>query len=290
MSDNRQPGLAHTSLGPVEYLLREDNHVDSMGTILAIHGAMGGYDQSDILGKSVGPEGYRYISVSRPGYLQTPLQGRESPENQADLLAALLDDLGTNRAIVLAVSGGGYSALHFALRHPDRCEALILCSTVGGRNSAPIPLAFYLMKLVARVPFVIRFMRNSFLKNIENGLKRSISHQDIVEKMMGDDQMMTFYKELTLSTMDRTTERIPGTLNDIKVTQNTEYPLEDISVPTLIIHGTDDPVVPYNDNGRKLVERIQGAKLCLAERGEHMTIFTHNEQVKSAINSFLGNI
>lgn len=290
MSEDKQPALAHTSLGPIEYLEREDNHRDPLGTILAIHGAMGGYEQSDILGKSVGPEGYRYISVSRPGYLKTPLKGRESPEDQADLFEALLDELGVSKVTILAVSGGGYSALHFALRHPDRCEALILCSTIGGINAVPIPFAFNLMKFAAQVPLFIRFMRNRFVNNIETSLRRSISHQDIVEKMMGDDQMMKFYKELTLSTMDSMAERIPGTLNDIRITKNTQYPLEDISVPTLIIHGTDDPVVPYNDHGRKLAERIQGAKLCLAERGEHMTIFTHNEQVKSAINSFLGSI
>lgn len=87
--------------------------------------------------------------------------------------------------------------------------------------------------------------------------------------------------------MDRMAERIPGTINDITVTKNTESPLEDISVPTLIIHGTGDPVVAYTDHGRKLVEKIPGAESYIAERGEHMTSFTHNKHVRKTVKTFL---
>jgi pimeloyl-ACP methyl ester carboxylesterase len=279
--------VTQTSFGPIEYLAREDTISESSKTILCIHGAMGGYEQSDILGRSVGPAGYKYLSVSRPGYLKTPLHGRETPEAQADLFAALIEKIGIHKVIVLAISGGGYSAIHFALRHSDRCSALILCSTIGGKNDVPVPLAFNVMKLAARIPVLVNFMRTRFENNIEKSLKRSVSHQSIAEKMLNNEQLMGYYKELTYSTMDRMIERIPGTMNDIRITQNTEYPLENISVPTLIIHGTEDPVVPYNEHGKKLAERIPGAQLVLADKGEHMTIFTHNELVKKSISDFL---
>ncbi len=283
------PAIAETALGPIEYYQNDDSY-EVQGTILTIHGAMGGYEQSNILGKAVGPKGYRYIAVSRPGYLQTPLKGKESPEAQADLFAALLDLLNIKEVSVMAISGGGYSALHFALRHPERCKALILCSTTGGKNDVPIPFRFTVMKVIARVPFLVNFIRSRFLKNIRKSVSRSISYPDIIEKFINDEQLLSYYKDLSLSTMDRMAKRIPGTVNDIRITQNTEYPLEDISVPTLVIHGSDDPIVPYANHGKKLAERIPGAQLCLAERGEHMTIFTHNEQVREAARTFLGKI
>jgi pimeloyl-ACP methyl ester carboxylesterase len=62
--------------------------------VLALHGAMGGYDQGLILARTIGPPGYRFVSVSRPGYLGTPLCAGRTPEEQADLLAHLLDALG----------------------------------------------------------------------------------------------------------------------------------------------------------------------------------------------------
>lgn len=282
--------VAQTALGPIEYFERTGSHEKIKGTILTVHGAMGGYEQSDLLGKAVGPDGYRYIAVSRPGYLRTPLAGRQSPEAQADLFAALLDVIEIRNVFILAISGGGYSALHFALRHPERCRALILCSTTGEKNTVPIPFAFTVMKVIARIPFLVTLLRNRFLKNIEKSVKRSITHSDIAERLINDEQMLRYYKALTLSTMDHMAQRIQGTVNDIRVTQNTEYPLEKITTPTLVIHGSDDPVVPYNDHGKKLAERIPGAQVCLAKRGEHMAIFTHNEQVREVVLAFLEKI
>jgi len=67
---------------------------------------MGGYDQSLILAQTIGTAGYRYIAMSRPGYLGTPISSGKSPEQQGDLIAALLDSLGIVRACVIAVSAG----------------------------------------------------------------------------------------------------------------------------------------------------------------------------------------
>ena len=292
MKGDEQPAIAETVLGPIEYLAQKHETKPKMPphereTIVAIHGAMGGYEQSDILGRAVGPVNYNYIAISRPGYLQTPLSGRETPEAQADLIGALLDTLGLDRVILLAISGGGYSALTFALRHPERCRALLLCSTTGGKNSVPVPPAFYIMRLAAHIPKFAEFMKKRFDKNVEKSLRRSVPHDDIVEQMLKNEQIMSLYRELTYSTLDRMAKRIPGTINDIRITQKTEYPLEQITAPALVIHGNEDPVVPFEEHGKKLAERLPNSTLYQADRGGHMAIFTHNGQVRRAIEDFL---
>jgi pimeloyl-ACP methyl ester carboxylesterase len=45
---------------------------------------------------------------------------------QADAYAELLDRLGVSRAFVIAISAGAWSAMQFAIRHPQRCRALAL--------------------------------------------------------------------------------------------------------------------------------------------------------------------
>lgn len=230
------------------------------------------------------------ISVSRPGYLGTPLNDNAAPEAQADLLAALLDVLEIGSVIVFAISGGGYSALHFAERHPDRCRGLVLCSTTGGPNTDPIPFAFTVMKAAARVPFLLAVLRKRAAARPIASLRRSISHEDILEETLQNQKSMALYQELTCSTMTRMAERLPGTINDIKVTQRASYVLNTIQVPTLVVHGTDDKVVPFAEHGARLAREIPNARLCTAERGEHVAIFSHNTQIVDAVDDFLAQL
>jgi pimeloyl-ACP methyl ester carboxylesterase len=115
--------IATTSRGEVEYAATGQEV-----PVLKIHGSPGGYDHS-IAGARARPDdivGFRIIAPSRPGYLRTPLSSGRTPAEQADLYAALLDTLKIDRVIVSGVSGGGPSALQFAIRHPDRTIGLIL--------------------------------------------------------------------------------------------------------------------------------------------------------------------
>src|SRR3974390_102034 len=80
--------------------------------VLALHGAMGGYDQSLLLARcAFGSTPHHCIAVSRPGYLGTPLALGREPEQQADLCARVLDALAIPQAAVVAISGGGQCAL-----------------------------------------------------------------------------------------------------------------------------------------------------------------------------------
>lgn len=101
---------------------------------LALHGGMGGWDQSWLLAAALLDDlsSHRVVAVSRPGYLGTPLALGTSPTAAADRLAAVLDTLGIDRAVVAAVSAGGPTALAFAARHPDRVSALVMVSTATG--------------------------------------------------------------------------------------------------------------------------------------------------------------
>ncbi|MHA2382287.1 MAG: alpha/beta fold hydrolase, partial [Candidatus Thorarchaeota archaeon] len=99
---NENSEVATTSRGEIEYILKMWNDA-----------------------------GFSLLSISRPGYLRTPLSTGETFEEQADAIAALLDTLGISKVVILAASGGGPIGLYFALRHPNRLNALILMAAVS---------------------------------------------------------------------------------------------------------------------------------------------------------------
>ena len=85
---------------------------------------------------------HRVISVDARGFGESPLGDKGyAIDDLADDLAALLAELGVARAAVLGMSMGGYAALAFAVRHPARLAALILCDTRAAADSAETRLA-----------------------------------------------------------------------------------------------------------------------------------------------------
>src|SRR5689334_16421824 len=77
--------VADTALGPVEYA----THGEGPAVLLA-HGIGGGYDQSMLVTRLTDDRSLKIISVSRFGYLRSPLGRYRTPEEEADAYAALL--------------------------------------------------------------------------------------------------------------------------------------------------------------------------------------------------------
>ncbi len=73
------------------------------------------------------------------------------------------------------------------------------------------------------------------------------------------------------------------------VSQVGTYPLEEIAVPVLIVHGTADRLVPFAQHAKALSSRIPGAELLAIEGGEHVALFTHREVVKAQVTAFLNS-
>src|SRR3954467_7364918 len=122
------PEIARTALGPVEYVTRGQGR-----PVLVVHGTPGGHDQGEAMAGFLPPDQFQAIMPSRPGYLGTPLEGRETIDQQADLHAALLDPLGFDSVGVLCWSGGGPSSYRLAVRHPERVNAIVSLTAVSQR-------------------------------------------------------------------------------------------------------------------------------------------------------------
>jgi non-heme chloroperoxidase len=64
--------------------------------------------------------------------------------------------------------------------------------------------------------------------------------------------------------------------------------LKKIDVPTLVIHGDSDRILPLSATGKRTAELVKGSKLVIVEGGPHGLTWTHAEKVNSALLDFIG--
>ena len=80
-----------------------------------------------------------------------------------------------------------------------------------------------------------------------------------------------------------------GTLDCIAAFGRTDF-REDaakISVPTLVIHGDSDAIVPFEVSGKRSHELIENSRLVLVEGGPHGLNATHADEFNRALLEFL---
>ncbi len=63
--------------------------------------------------------------------------------------------------------------------------------------------------------------------------------------------------------------------------------LAHVQVPTLVIHGDADRIVPFGASGQRTAKLVQGARLVVVKSGPHCISWTHADEVNTALLSFL---
>ncbi len=81
-----------------------------------------------------------------------------------------------------------------------------------------------------------------------------------------------------------------GTIDCITAFSETDFrkDLQKIDIPTLVIHGTDDRIVPFPISGKLTAETVKGSKLVAIDGAPHGLIWTHAERANKELLDFLG--
>ncbi|MCE7948458.1 MAG: alpha/beta hydrolase [Chloroflexi bacterium CFX4] len=244
----------------IEYVLRGEGAPH----ILISHQAMGGYDQALSVGTLY--ENSTIIAPSRAGYLRTPLEAGRTPEAMADTFAALLDYLNVPSVIMAGYSAGAMAAIAFALRHPERCRALVLGNAITQTPPA------YVMEILAPLALANRWDFSNWL--ISSAVERTLP---LIER---DAEILGILR--TLQQNNPASLRFEGFKLDIEQMRAFQPKLEAVRVPTLIIHGSMDMLVTA-EQARQAAERIPNAQLLMVTRGGHDASVRYPHLVKPAL-------
>ena len=266
--------VVDTSFGKVEYI----DHGDGP-PVLFVHGSPGGCDQGAVMTEFLVARGFRAISLSRPGYLGTPLSDAlATPDQQADLEIALMDKLGIGTFAVMCWSGGGPSTYRLASKYGDRVSAIVALAALSkpyafgnGINRIEYslltgPLGTWVLKEMARhAPKKLVGM----VGTEEGDLTKEQAHA-LAEHIWNDDTKRDFVLKMSATISGRH----DGLRNDqVQYPKLGDLGLSGISTPTLLVHGTADSDV-HPDQSENALEQLPNADIVRVADGTHLCVWT----------------
>jgi non-heme chloroperoxidase len=225
--------------------------------------------------------GYRVITYDRRGFGQSsqPWLGYEYDTLAADL-AALMDHLDLTDAILIGFSMGGGEVVRYLNTYgTDRVSKAVLASAVppylfksddnpdGGIDDA------FIAGMIGdvtrdRMAFLDEFLTTFF----SAGRKLKISRQQ---------------KAYAVSLAAAASAK--ATIDCINAWGRTDFraDLPAVTVPTLVIHGAADNIVPIEVSGQRTAEAISGSVLVVLEDAPHGLTVSHAEEWNAAVLQFL---
>ncbi len=196
-----------------------------------------------------------------------------SMDAYADELAALLDEAGAAKVVVVGLSMGGYIAFSLWRRHKDRIAGLVLADT---RAEADPPEG--VEKRTGQQKLVGEEGPGALTDGLLGALlgpQTKDSKPEVVEKVRG--------------LMDQPAAGYIGALEAMKQRVDSTADLSSIDVPTLIIVGEDDALTPPNFS-RSMHEQIAGSRLVVIPGAGHLSNLETPKEFNSELGGFLSSI
>lgn len=251
---------------------------DPKGTILLLNGLsakrFGWYKQFAEFGKN-----YRTIAFDHRDVGDSDLADDDyTTADQADDAAAILKTLGVEKANLVGISMGGFVTLEIALRHPEIVERLVLVATSAGGKKAVKP----------KPAFVGKLLLDSIVHRKDAGKRAKAIYRRLTASVYNENNPaeMDFIAEAARH-KPQSKEAYERQLRACQQ-HDARGRLSEIRVPTLVIHGENDPLVP-SANGRFLAQNIMYARLIVYPNTGHIPILERADEFNRDVLAFLEN-
>jgi pimeloyl-ACP methyl ester carboxylesterase len=203
---------------------------------------------------------YDHRGVGASTRLQGPVTIREMAQDAAGLLGALELD----SAHVLGISMGSMIAQELALAEPQLIQTLTLgCTYCGGPGSVPT------------TEQVLQSMGEAIASGIPERMIRASWEANVSPAFAADDAAWASFLEISLHR--RVSLEVIIAQTQACIEHNTSARLHEIALPTQVIHGTVDQVLPVQ-NGQMVAELIPDARLHLLEDVGHLFFWERPER------------
>ncbi len=209
--------------------------------------------------------GLRTLAVDLPGHGRTEGIGEQEIAAYAERLAAWAEAVGFSEALWVGHSMGGAIVLTLALEHPEKVRALGLVAT-----GARLPVNPTLLETTAHpetFPLAVEtIMKWAFSRNAPSRLR------ELATRRMLEVRHSVVHNDF-------------AACNRFDVSTR----LGEITVPTLVVHGTADKMTPLH-YGEFLARNIPAARLVTVPDAGHMVMLEQPHKVADALRSFAAEV
>ena len=229
----------------------------------------------------VASHGYRAIAHDRRGHGRSsqPWDGNDM-DHYADDLAALLDALDLHDAVLVGHSTGGGEVAHYIGRHGTaRLAKAVLVGAVP-------PLMLQTASNPGGLPIAVFDQIRAGVAGDRSQFYQDLSHPFFGANRPGSQVSQGVLDMFWLWSMQ---VGLKAAYDCIKAFSETEQTvdLKRFDVPTLIIHGDDDQIVPIADSALLSAKLVKDATLKVYPGAPHGLTITHKQQFNEDLLSFL---
>jgi len=222
---------------------------------------------------------YRVIRLDLPGHGLSRCV--DNDEIGIEQFIASIDrvthSLDVDQFTLVGSSMGGHTAWAYALAHPERLDGLVLVDAAGWLSAPGED---------DKDPVIFKLLRNGFARNVMKDLDMSALIRSGLENSFADPELVTdemverysamsrapCHREALLKIMSGTTLRVPASKERLSA----------IAVPTLILHGDTDNLIPVA-HAEKFADAIPGSKLIIYPETGHIP---QEEQPVASVEDF----
>lgn len=187
-----------------------------------------------------------------------------SVDAEVDLVLQLMESLNLEKVDFVGLSVGGWVSLIIALEHPEKVDKLVLIESAGLRTEIPE---------LARLTLTDREKAKHFLKLLFYN-PPPLPGFVLDQLVRGSTRIKAKYEAVFMGFVQNSKMR----LLDNKVWQ--------VKQPTLVIHGREDRVIPY-EVGERLHQLIPASQMLTLEKSGHAPVWDQPRLLKNAILEFL---
>jgi pimeloyl-ACP methyl ester carboxylesterase len=252
-------------------------------TVVMVHGFSASLHTWEPWVKELGGA-YRIVSLDLPGHglTETPKGYQATMEGYADLVDAAAAKLGLERFVIVGSSMGGNVAWQTALRHPERVDGLVLVGAAGWRDPRADP---------SQRPFVFKVLADPFWGPMIRDLdSTAMTRQGLRAAFAGNEEMVDEAMVARYTDMSRAPNHrdliLSLSLDVAGRTAASDELMAQIKVPTLVMHGKLDKLVPFS-GGENFARTITGAKTAFYDDLGHVPMEQAPARTAADLKAFL---